>query len=295
MLGLEVQRSVREAWLRLRDKILSDPDELNRRLARRRLKSLTQPPRAWCIAIRASDRRITPAHWVIAPEHAMDLDHPGHPYERIEHEVTIQTHAIRRYCNPVSFHREQAGEVAKMLGVSERALLDARAQGVFETRLIGHLGGKPVPPVPLLSPKGQIFDPGFGRQWRRPHAVWGADWEFLSHLFPDDFEQTVVRRPHFARIKPGSWHADDPADFWGWRWICPGCKKLVRTIYYPVPVRMIFDSGIGVPALHAFCDPVIEKKLCDVNLPAEPPPCFACHGCHRVRYLSMTLPGVAWN
>src|SRR6476646_895585 len=101
MWGLEIQRSVREAWLRLRDKILSDPDELHRRLARRRSKSLTHPPRAWCIAIRASDRRITPAHWVISPEHAMDLDHPAHPYEPIEHEVTIQTHAIRRYCWPV--------------------------------------------------------------------------------------------------------------------------------------------------------------------------------------------------
>src|SRR2546421_3738193 len=131
MLGRELERGVREAWLRLRGKILSDPDELHRRLARRRLKSLTQPPRAWCIAIRASDRRITPAHWVIAPEHAMDLDHPEHPYERIEHEVTIQTHAIRRYCNPVSFSREQAGEVAKMLGISDAQLWHARSNGLF--------------------------------------------------------------------------------------------------------------------------------------------------------------------
>jgi hypothetical protein len=33
----------------------------------------------------------------------MDLMHPEHPYEPIEHEVTIGTHAIRRYCHPVSF------------------------------------------------------------------------------------------------------------------------------------------------------------------------------------------------
>src|SRR4051794_38284487 len=108
MLGEEINRAIREAWLRLRGKILSDPDELHRRLARRRLKCLTRPPRAWCIAIRASDRRITPAHWIISPEHAMDLDHPAHPYQPIEHEVTIQKHAIRRYCNPVSFSREDA-------------------------------------------------------------------------------------------------------------------------------------------------------------------------------------------
>ena len=108
MLGAEVERAIDEAWVRVRREILSDPPELHRCLARRRLKSLTRPPRAWCIAIRASDRRITPAHWIITPQHAMDLDHPEHPYEPIEHEVTIQKHAIRRYCNPVSFSREIA-------------------------------------------------------------------------------------------------------------------------------------------------------------------------------------------
>src|SRR6266850_2223119 len=142
MVGLEVQRSVREAWVRLRGKILSDPDELQRRLARRRSKSLTCPPRAWCIAIRASDRRITPAHWVIFPEHALDLDHPEHPYQPIEHEVTIQRHAIRRYCGPVSFSREDAEDVAKMLGVSPGALWSARLRGQFEENFYKGLGGK---------------------------------------------------------------------------------------------------------------------------------------------------------
>src|SRR5712671_4416797 len=124
-LALELERNTREAWLRLRGKILSDPHELARRLARRRKKTLTQPPRAWCIAIRASDRRITPAHWVISPEHAMDLDHPAHPYEPIEHEVTIQTHAIQRYCHPVSFSQQDAVNVAKLLGVENAVLLRA--------------------------------------------------------------------------------------------------------------------------------------------------------------------------
>src|SRR5947209_1549382 len=125
-LGEELERNISKAWLRLRKQILSDPQELQKRLARRRGKSLGRPPRAWCLAIRASDRRITPAHWVISPEHAMDLDHPEHPYEPIEHEVTIQTHAIRRYCHPVSFSREDAEDVAEMLGVSRGFLWSAR-------------------------------------------------------------------------------------------------------------------------------------------------------------------------
>src|SRR5438045_2848265 len=98
MLGEELERNIRDAWLRVRAHILSDPQELQRRLARRRMRSLTRPPRAWCICIRASDRRITPAHWVMVPEHAMELMHEEHPYEPIEHEVVIGTHAIRRYC-----------------------------------------------------------------------------------------------------------------------------------------------------------------------------------------------------
>src|SRR5438874_868644 len=164
MLGLELERAIREAWLNLRGKILNDPQELQRRLARRRMKSLTRPPRAWCIAIRASDRRITPAHWVISPEHAMDLDHPAHSYE----------------------------------------------------------------------------------------AIWGGAWEWFSRMFPDEFEQTVVRRPVFkwmgsgrgAKGRRGEWangrSGERPPEIYkdemqhiGWVWVCPKCKREVRKIYYP--------------------------------------------------------------
>jgi hypothetical protein len=59
VLGEELERNICEAWVALRGRILSDPDELRRRVARRRMKSLRRPPRAWCLALRASDRRIT--------------------------------------------------------------------------------------------------------------------------------------------------------------------------------------------------------------------------------------------
>jgi len=36
-----------------------------------------------------------PSQWVIAPEDAMDLDHPAHPYEPIEHEVIIRPNEER--------------------------------------------------------------------------------------------------------------------------------------------------------------------------------------------------------
>src|SRR5947209_3480168 len=188
MVGEDLERAIRDVWLNLRPKILSDPHELHRRLARRRSRSLTRPPRAWCIAIRASDRRITPMYWLITPEHALDLNHPAHPYEPIEHEVTIQTDAIQRYCHPVCFSREQ----------------------------------------------------------------------------------TVVRRPDYSRMALRHRHPDDPPQLLGWRWVCPVCKKGVRTIYYPIPVRTLFD---GTGAL-AFIDPVIQLKLCDADLPEAPPATF---------------------
>src|SRR6266850_2190795 len=116
----DVDRLILEAWEKLGPKIMNDAEELAKRLARRRSALLTRPPRAWCLAVRASDRRITPAHWIITPEHAMDLNHPEHPYEPIEHEVTIQPHGLRRYCRPVRTDSwgEEVSEIARQLGVS---------------------------------------------------------------------------------------------------------------------------------------------------------------------------------
>src|SRR2546421_13086731 len=114
----DVARLVLEAWQKLGCRIMADPEELQRRLARRRSALLTRPQRAWCICLRASDRRITPAHWIISPEHAMDLDHPLHPYEPIEHEVIIRPHALRKFCRPVRTDSwgQRVEEVAKQLG-----------------------------------------------------------------------------------------------------------------------------------------------------------------------------------
>src|SRR2546423_1281873 len=140
----DVNRLILEAWEKLGPGIVKDGEELARRVARRRSGLLTRPPRAWCIAVRASDRRITPAHWIITPEHAMDLDHPEHPYEPIEHEVTIQTHALRKYCRPVRTDSwgEEVDEVCEKLGVSRATLLGARWAGIFTERIIKGLGGK---------------------------------------------------------------------------------------------------------------------------------------------------------
>src|SRR5438045_2618466 len=140
----DVDRLILEAWEKLGAKIMADPNEMRRRLARRRMKILTAPVRAWCLAIRASDTRITAAHWVISPEHAMDLDHPEHPYEAIEHEVIIRPHALRKFCRGVRTDSwgEEVAEVGKMLGASRHLLRGAGRAGVFGERYIKGLSGK---------------------------------------------------------------------------------------------------------------------------------------------------------
>src|SRR4051812_1517912 len=121
----DVDRLILEAWEKLGPKIMADPHELNKRLARRRMGIMTRPPRAWCLALRASDHRITPMDWIFTPMHAMDLNHPDHPYEPIEHTVAIQPHGLRKFCRPVrtDSRGELATDVAKNLGVTAPQLL----------------------------------------------------------------------------------------------------------------------------------------------------------------------------
>src|SRR3954470_8012796 len=175
----DVARLVLEAWRKHGPGIMGDSDELNRRLARRRMGIVTRPGRAWCLAVRACDRRITPAHWVISPEHAMDLMHPAHPYEPIEHEVVIRPHALRKYCRPVRTDSwgQLVQDVAKQLGVTPQSILNARWAGKFTERFVKGLGGKRGLPIPLIH-SWTTLDPSGYRHFSRPDPLWGALWEF---------------------------------------------------------------------------------------------------------------------
>jgi DNA-binding NarL/FixJ family response regulator len=291
----DLERAIRNAWLSLRDKILSDPYELQKRLSRRRLKSLTRPPRAWCIALRASDTRINLTNAIITPSHALDLDHPLHPYQPIEHEVLLVPHTLRRLCRPVRIPSPglTVNEVAKLLGVNPKALREARLRGLFSERSYSWLGGKPGVRVPVIYTR-EALDPSASNFHARPHPLWGSMWELLPDLLPNDFQQPLIRRPFFPtpttsgtparhphaphRKNSLARHPDDDPQFLGYRWLCPSCKKSVRTIYYPLPPRTLFDCD--------FTDPSIQLKLTDADLPNSPPPTFACSKCHRIRWFT---------
>src|SRR5690348_13899108 len=54
----ELEEAVFGTWEKVRERVLGDWAELERRLSRRRSKMFRMCPRAWCLVVRASDRRI---------------------------------------------------------------------------------------------------------------------------------------------------------------------------------------------------------------------------------------------
>src|SRR5262245_14511014 len=116
------------AWQRLQPLIQRDPDELARRLARRRTGIMLRPPRAWCLAVRASDQRIHPGVAACVPEDA------AYPYSAIDpalrkyaefcplrqHQVTLDAKLLRRLSRPyyVPAPGLEMADIARDLGVS---------------------------------------------------------------------------------------------------------------------------------------------------------------------------------
>ena len=90
-----------DTWKKLQPRLAADPDELRARLARRRLGVMKRAPRAWCVTIRASDTRITPATSLLAPEERAwpkEKRRDGGGYGR--HKVVVDSELLWRLCRP---------------------------------------------------------------------------------------------------------------------------------------------------------------------------------------------------
>ena len=74
----------------------------------------------------------------------------------------------------------------------------------------------------------------------------------------------------------------DEMMFKGWRWVCPACKKEVRTIYCPFAAPSLFE-WLG-----------FEPAKADADRFHKPPTTFACWSCHRIDGTSLTTSG-GWN
>src|ERR1051326_5151248 len=63
----DLEHLILTTWRHLHPHLAKNPDELGRRLARRRSPFLASPPRPWCLAVRASDTRINLTTPIISP------------------------------------------------------------------------------------------------------------------------------------------------------------------------------------------------------------------------------------
>src|SRR5688572_3640926 len=127
--------AISEGLSRLWSKLDGDPAELARRLERRRGTLIGRPPRAWCLAVRASDTRIT-------GNGALTFD--SEEKTRISrHEVALDAPLVRRLCAGVRIDPpgETLRDVARKLGVCARGLTVARLRGVFDVHYKRGLGG----------------------------------------------------------------------------------------------------------------------------------------------------------
>lgn len=266
MLGdYTIEQAVSEAWRRMQPILRANPNELAIRLARRRSPILLRPPRAWCLAVRASDARISPLNWVMIPDKPVEFDRERHRRVYREHEVRLEARNLRRICAPFFIPKPglDTRDLAKHLGVEPVTLWYAIKRGELSVHYYRGLEGRHGKPVPIVySP--HMIDPAGIPLIGKPDLIWGAAWKYLCHRIPEDVYQAVRRRPIFRN--------QGELKFRGWVWVCPGCGRDARRLFYPMPPLMLAD----------FVD---TSEKCGSPDAVQPPNAtFACLKCHHIRY-----------
>src|SRR5687767_6529034 len=104
----DLSRALATAWHKLRPRLEHDPRELQKRLARRHSKLINQPPRAWCLALRASDTRL--ADFALE-----DIDQPS------THDILVDSDSLKLLTRPVHLIEKQQSlhDVADQLGTTK--------------------------------------------------------------------------------------------------------------------------------------------------------------------------------
>jgi DNA-binding CsgD family transcriptional regulator len=187
----DIELAICKAWEPVHTRLVAEPGELERRLARRATAGLRQPPRAWCLAVRASDTRLE-GKPVTAPA-ATDGG-----AQRIESQrVSLDAARVRRLCDPVRIDPpgQTIHEVAAKLGVTVECLLTVRADGVLRSRHVKGLGGVRGWPVPLLYTE-RLLDPG-SRGFVCADPLWSWTATFRTNRIPPAFAQTLTRVAYY--------------------------------------------------------------------------------------------------
>jgi hypothetical protein len=206
--------ALRDAWFSLLERLEHDPEEVERR-AGRAARALQRPVSAWCLRIRASDRRLE--EWGLADPDAAAAG-KAHAVDLTQWDIADLTAPVRLN-NP--WPGTDSRETARALGIGPTTMWKWMKAGVFEverfdSRVIRKRIG---PPVAMVASR-RALDPT-SRRARAPHLMWGCGWQRLAQDLPRAYETTLWRV-----AKAGTLARE-------WCFRCPGR-------YWPVP------EGVGV-------------------------------------------------
>lgn len=266
------------AWERVLPVLKRDPDELAARLARRRLGFMTQPWRAYCLAVKANDNRIHPYRALFDPEHALNVRDSRHVGYMVEHTVMLDGPLVGWLTRPFTITPpgEPASRVARVIGASPSHVSNAIKAKGFRVHYRKGLGGHRGHPIPLIYRETPL-DPGGERFWEMADRVFWEHPDYLSEREDEVTAQAVTRRPVYGPIGGAGFH------FRGWRWVCPSCGEGCRVIFQPLPPeRMNFQADL---------EKLLGKQL-DCDQWERGLPCWACKRCHRVKTTSRLNVGL---
>src|SRR6185312_11625147 len=129
---VDIQDLIDAAWKRVRPRLEDEPALLAQRLQRRRTLTLTRPPRAWCIALRASDHRL------LSRVFPSGLSFGDPQFNPDDHVLTITTPVLRSITAPITLTApgETLTDTATKLGTSATGLLTIRLKQTVRTHHI---------------------------------------------------------------------------------------------------------------------------------------------------------------
>lgn len=305
-----------QAWGAVANRLTADPQEIKRRLLRRRLgKCAARPLRNFCLGLRASDTRITPMTAYIEPEYALQTHEP--------HVLIIDGTIVRKLNEPllIPWPGVPLFRAGKRLGATREMLRRWIKRGVLEIQRHDYCrkhrkgGCKPIPIIFTPGPMDPTQVEG-----RPPHEVWGALWSYKHKKFPEDFRQKLWRVP---RLRP--WRGT--VSFRGWDWLCPGlvregdpeeprenehdtamdltpptkCGRLCRYLFAPLEPWDMVQSHCGARSPFANRVLELERELDAEGIALRPwwqrgvgKRRFACKHCWDVRSMTMTRAS-GWN
>jgi hypothetical protein len=194
----DIESSILAAWNRIGPSLHRNRDELRKRIAR--FRAASHPPRAWCLAIRASDTRLPVSILPDSLRQNPDGTFPHFP-------LTLTREDLRRLCVPIQLGegKRSVCDVAAKLGVTRGGLLPARVKNLFDTEYLRGRHGKPRPLLHTSLP----LDPAT-RGFVAADPVWSWTARRLPARLPPDFpDQTLLRIPHFVTRNPIHPHLND--------------------------------------------------------------------------------------